>query len=100
VRRENPATRQTTRRNDDVHDVRRNIRPVARVEINPVRAVARQVGTAWREQDPVLRDEFLAIAALVDAHRDEYDAYLAGLGGATHLDEARHARRLRQARGR
>lgn len=69
-------------------------------DTDPVRAVARQVGTAWRDTDPVLRDEFLAIAALVAEHRAEFDTFLADLRGTTRLDEARAARRARTARGR
>jgi len=67
-------------------------------DTDPLRAVARQVGTSWREADPQLRDEFLAIAALIAEHRDEFDTFLRDLRGTTRLDDARAARRARGGR--
>lgn len=40
--------------------------------------------------------ELRAIAALVDAHRDEFDAYLAGLRTTVSLTDRRHDRRQRR----
>lgn len=58
---------------------------------DPVEAVARDFYGGRR--DPRLRDELRAIAALVDAHRDEFDDYLTGLGETVDLLAARRARR-------
>lgn len=41
------------------------------------------------------RDELLAIAALIDAHRDEFDEFVAGLGDTVQLDAARRAKQRR-----
>lgn len=46
-----------------------------------------------------LTNELEAIAALVAAHREEFDAYLAGLGDTVQLAERRSAKRSRRARG-
>ena len=43
------------------------------------------------------RDELLAIAALIDAHRDEFDDLLSGLRDTVRLDEKRRERRRRNA---
>ena len=43
--------------------------------------------------------ELRAIAALIEAHRDEFDGYLAGLGEATDLTARRAERAQRRARG-
>lgn len=45
------------------------------------------------------RDELLAIAILVDAHRDEFDSLVAGLGGAVRLDQVRARRAGGGSRG-
>jgi len=66
-------------------------------DVDPVQAVRRQVG-GWGDTDPALRDEFIVIAALIEAHREEYDDMLAGLRGTLRLDEARLARRKREIR--
>jgi hypothetical protein len=42
------------------------------------------------------RDELIALAALVEAHRDEFDELLTGLGDTVRLDEARQNRRRRR----
>lgn len=47
---------------------------------------------------PTFRDELRALAALVDAHRGEFDGYLAGLGDTASLDAARTRRHRRDAR--
>lgn len=46
-----------------------------------------------------LRRELLAVAALIDAHRDEFDAYVTGLAGAPSLAEHRRNRRFGGPRG-
>jgi hypothetical protein len=49
-------------------------------EDDPRRALDREIQweTAWRRSDrgELLRDELLAIATLIEAHRDEFDAHL------------------------
>lgn len=40
------------------------------------------------------RDELLAIAVLIDAHRDEFEQLVSGIGDAVRLDEKRQARRV------
>lgn len=42
-----------------------------------------------------LNAELRAIAALIAAHREEFDAYVSGLADAADLSVVRHARRLR-----
>jgi len=63
---------------------------------DPVRAVERDFYGGAR--DPRLLDELRALAALVLAHREEFDGYLLGIKETVSLDEARRARRLRRAR--
>lgn len=67
---------------------------------NPVAALAREAQqfqyTRWSGETPrsvSFRDELLAIAALVDAHPDEFEALIAGLADAPRLADARAARR-------
>lgn len=57
-------------------------------------AMMRRETQMWKG-DPRLRDELVAIAALIEAHRDEFDGLLTGLGQTSRLDEARRARRAR-----
>lgn len=49
-------------------------------EDDPRKALEREIQweSAWRRSDRgvLLRDELLAIASLIDAHRDEFDAHL------------------------
>lgn len=70
---------------DGVHDTPRDKR---RLES------ARQ---RWEERQR-LNTEFDAIAALVDAHRDEFEAYIAGRAAAVSLDDRRAQRRRRGQR--
>lgn len=44
-------------------------------------------------RDPRLGPELLALAALVEAHRDEFDGYLTGLGQTVSLAAARVAKK-------
>ena len=60
------------------------IREARRFEWHPILAMPAKSVT--------FRDELLAIAALIDAHRDDFDALLAGLGDTVCLDEARQKR--------
>jgi hypothetical protein len=65
---------------------------------DPVQAVVREAESRWRrnggrERDRLLRDELLALAALAEAHRAEFDGLLAGLGDTVRLSDARRARR-------
>lgn len=50
-------------------------------EDDPRTAIGREIDweTAWRRTDrgELLRDELLAIAALIEAHREEFDAHVA-----------------------
>lgn len=63
-------------------------------DTDPVRALSREF---YSTADPRFADELRAIAALVAAHRDEFDDYMAGLKETTRLDEARRNRRTRGA---
>lgn len=49
--------------------------------------------------DEQLADELRALAALVEAHRDEFDAYMAGLKDTVNLTAARLAKRRSSATG-
>jgi hypothetical protein len=62
---------------------------------DPVAAMSREVGPS--RQNPVVLAELRAIAALVEAHREEFDDYLSGLDQTVSLDRARSdkARRMR-----
>ena len=67
---------------------------------SPSSVLEREVNRAthWRkagEEEPLIDRELRAIAALIDAHRDEFDGYLAGLGETLSLDELRARRRDR-----
>lgn len=61
---------------------------------DPVEAMAREFH-GYRRHDR-LADELRAIAAVVEAHRDEFDGYLAGLGETVRLDAVRRAKRTRR----
>jgi hypothetical protein len=62
-------------------------------ETDPVDALRREVYGGRTEK--LFGDELRALAALALAHRDEFDAYLAGLGETANLAERRGARRRR-----
>jgi hypothetical protein len=68
-------------------------------EVDPVKSIGREVSThqniAREGNHPSFRDELYAIAALIAAHRDEFDGYLDGLSQSTSLDAARKRRRAR-----
>lgn len=57
---------------------------------DPVDVMAREFYGGRRDER--LRDELRAIAALVEAHRDEFDGYMTGLSETVSLDAARRAR--------
>jgi hypothetical protein len=61
---------------------------------DPVSAIQRETGymhgRAPRKEE--FRLELLAIAALIEAHRDEFDSYIAGLQAVVKLDEHRQAK--------
>lgn len=61
-------------------------RPGAWAE-NPVAVMDRECDPY--PPDPRLRDELLAVAALIDAHRDEFDELLAGLSATVRLADRR-----------
>lgn len=65
-------------------------------EHSPTSALSREMGNPWggREEQTLLDKELRAAAAVIAAHRDEFDAYLAGLEGTVSLAEQRkrHAR--------
>lgn len=71
-------------------------------EESPSGRLAREcVGWAMRHrQDASINDELRAIALLIDAHREEFDATLAALGETIELEAARRARKKRTVRGR
>lgn len=61
--------------------------------IDPVDAIRREV-YGMRGDTETLRHELWAIAALIDAHRTEFDDYLTGLQQTTDLAARRRAKRL------
>lgn len=61
---------------------------------DPVAAMGRET-YGGRHGATRFRDELLAIAALIEKHRDEFDGYLAGLDDVPRLEEARRARAQR-----
>lgn len=52
----------------------------------------------WR--DDLLDRELRALAALVEAHREKFDGYLAGLESTVNLADARAKRKPKTATGR
>ncbi len=67
---------------------------------DPVSAVARECGYMGLGGGPRTEDfrrELLALAALIEVHRDEFDEYVAGLRAVVKLDEHRHEK-LKAAR--
>lgn len=74
-------------------------------EQDPVAAIAREAGQLrWRDDAAHRRFtlELQAIAALIEAHRDEFNGYLTGVGETISLGEARRRARVvrQQTRGR
>lgn len=71
---------------------------------DPVGAIGREcagVGyTTESARHEVFRRELRALAALLAAHRDEFDGYLAGLDATVDLAQARRARRTTRGRPR
>lgn len=66
---------------------------------DPVDAIRRESADLWNKDQPradQLRKELRAIAALIEAHRDEFDGYLTGLEHTISLADARQARRRRR----
>jgi hypothetical protein len=59
---------------------------------DPVDAIRREVN-GMRTDTATFRHELWAIAAIVDAHRDEFDAYLTGLTHTADLTAHRQAKR-------
>lgn len=57
---------------------------------DPVDVMAREFYGGRRHER--MGDELRAIAALIAAHREEFDSYLAGLGQTVSLDAARRAK--------
>lgn len=68
---------------------------------DPVEAIGRET-YGGRHGHPRFRSELLAIAALIEAHRDEFDSFIAGLDDVTDLAIVRQtkAQRARQRTGR
>ena len=62
-------------------------------DADPVEAMAREFHGFRRHER--LADELRAIAAIVEAHREEFDGYLQGLRETVSLDAARRAKRRR-----
>jgi hypothetical protein len=58
-------------------------------EQDPLRVVARDDNPYAAGQGEVLREELRALAALAEAHRDEFGDLLAGLQNAVRLDDKR-----------
>ena len=68
---------------------------------DPIGVLARDVDRArWRDGEHRARfeAELRAVGALIEAHRDEFDGYLAGLAETTSLADARRARQRRRER--
>lgn len=61
-----------------------------------VNVLARELRRQRWEPDSTLERELQAIVALVEHHRDEYDATLNGLGDVTNLNAKRTANRRRR----
>lgn len=74
---------------------------------DPVSAISREAPNYWsgydhdgytrRSPDPKhegFRRELRAIAALIESHRQEFDAHVAGLGAVSELDEARRKKKV------
>lgn len=69
---------------------------------DPASCLERYVGSVWGMKDDEsqrLDHELRAIAMLIEAHRDEFDATVADLAGAVSLGDLRTARRIRKAMG-
>jgi hypothetical protein len=65
---------------------------------DPASALQREIPLYGRDQErDLVNSELRAIAALIDAHRDEFDGYLTALAGTVRLADARTARRSRRA---
>lgn len=64
---------------------------------DPVDVMAREFYGGRRDER--LHDELLAVAALIEAHRDEFDEFLAGRKETVDLTGFRNAKRLAAARG-
>lgn len=64
---------------------------------DPVDVLSREFYSGRRDER--LRDELLAIAALIEANREQFDEFMAGRAATVKLDEIRLAR-LRAARRR
>lgn len=75
-------------------------------ESEPIAVIGREaqrcgMGRLYASPSPErtrLTNELHAIAALIAAHRDEFDEFIAGLAQTTSLDAARRERRSRAAR--
>lgn len=85
------------------HRLRREERGVAVSVAEPgvMDAIERTFGRVWgmkAEERDLLTREFTAIVMLVDAHREEFDAAVAGLGDATNLATVRSAKKAAAAR--
>lgn len=64
---------------------------------DPASAMSRECRPVWgqaNERDDRVRRELRAIAALIVAHRDEFDAMVEGLAAVPSLADARKARRV------
>lgn len=59
---------------------------------SPTDVVAREGSSRWRAELTQMDRELFAIAALVCAHRDEFDGYLADLAETTSLRDRRTAK--------
>lgn len=67
-------------------------------EQDPASAMRREIPMYGRDLDQV-RAELRAVAALVEAHRDEFDGYLTALDSTVRLADHRSARRANRRRG-
>jgi len=60
---------------------------------SPTDVIAREGTTRWKQQHSQMDRELFAIAALIEAHRGEFDGYLADLDETVSLADRRRAQR-------
>lgn len=83
------------------HRLRRDDTGVGVVEPGVMDAIERTFGRVWgmkAEERDLLTREFTAIAMLVEAHREEFDAAVSGLGDTTDLAAVRSAKNTSRRR--
>lgn len=69
-------------------------------DVDPAGCLGREITPVWRRSDgderaARMRNELLAIAALIEAHRDDFDQLCAGLDETVSLRDRRRAKQFR-----